>query len=340
MAKKRAKKRLAKKRLKDVKKKAAPVKKKIKKDVAASKPVKKTEVKATAEIKQKAARLLCIDDEKVIRALLEKILTKAGYKIKLACSGEDALKTMKTEAVDLCVIDLKMPGMGGMAFLARMKELYPDTEAVILTGFGDIDTAVDAMKKGAFNFVAKPFKKDTFITIIERALERKLMKKDLEETRTAMREMEGEASKKIGELEGELAAIEVAKKALGEEFNAIRKSLLDKTGKRGDLEKKVMSLERVAGQIKGMEEKLVASEKEKREALKKAQKLEKELAAKVATNIQLGDRLEQAKTDLEDLKKGVAKEKKEPPEKEKEETKTTLSDIHQALADFRKEIEE
>ncbi|MEE8360147.1 MAG: response regulator [Candidatus Omnitrophota bacterium] len=331
--------------------KAAPVRKVKKKGVSKAEAEakvkeearKKAEVEVEEDIaapKKAKAKVLSIDDEEVIRTLLKKILTKAGYGVKLAASGEEGLRVMKKEAFDLCIIDLKMPGMGGMAFLGRMKELYPDTEAVILTAFGDIDTAVDAMKKGAFNFVPKPFKKEIFLTIIGRALERRAMKREVEETRTAMREIENEASSKIGQLEDQLAAVEEAKGELGEQFNAIRESLVTGDGKRGDLEKKVISLEKVAGRIKEMEKELVAAEKEKKETFKKAEKLEKELTLKVSSNVELGNKLEEAKTSLDGLKKEVVKKKEAVSSEEKDKLKLSLGDIHKALADFRKEIED
>ncbi len=298
--------------------------------------VPKVEVPREAKL---GLKVLSVDDEEVIRTLLKKILTKAGYEVKLAASGEEGLKLMKKEAFDLCIIDLKMPGMGGIAFLSQMKEDHPDTEAVILTAFGDIDTAVDAMKNGAFNFVSKPFKKDTFLSIIERAVERKIMKKDLEDTKAYMREMENVTSRKIGELQGQLVAVEEAKRELGVQFNKIKQSLVGGTGKHGELEKKVLSLEKVAGQIKEIEEKLVVVEKEKKEAFKRTRQLEKELNRKVSTNVELGNKIEEAKVSLGDLKKEVTQEKEQAPSKEKEELKTSLTDIHQALADFRKEIE-
>lgn len=285
-------------------------------------------------------RVLSIDDEEVIRSLIQKVLTKAGYNVTLAASGEEGLEIMEKETFDLAIIDLKMPGMGGMAFLGKMKELYPDTEAVILTGFGDIENAVDAMKKGAFNFVPKPFKKDTFLTIVDRALERLLMKEELEETKTAMREIENEAAKKIGRLESEIAAVEEAKKELGDHFNAIKQSLIDGTGNQGDLEKKVMSLEKVASQIKNMEGKLVIAEKERESALKKAKKMEKELSARVSGNVALGNKLDEAKDSLKDLKGQVEKEKEEADGEEGDAGNVSLGDIHATLADFRKEIED
>lgn len=332
-------KKTAKKAAKDIKKKPkAPVKPKIKKAaIQKSKIVKKIEA---APVSTKAkANVLSVDDEEVIRSLIKRVMTKAGYAVKLAASGEEGLKIMNKESFDLVIIDLKMPGMGGMAFLGKMKELYPDTEAVILTGFGDIDTAVDAMKKGAFNFVTKPFTKDTFLSIIERALERRLMKKEMEEAKSAVREIEDEAAKRIGKLEGQVAAVEEAKRELGDQFNAIKQQLVDGTGNQGELEKKVMSLEKVASQIKGMEEKLIVSEKEKKDALKKAKNLEKELSSNVSGKVESGNKLDEARASLNTVKSQVKKEKEGAPAEEKIDTQVSLSDIHSTLADFRKEIE-
>ena len=86
------------------------------------------------------------------------------------------------------------------------------------------------------------------------------MKKEMEEAKTALREMENQSAQKIGKLQGQLDAVEQAKRELGEQFNSIRESIANGTESEGELERKVMSLEKVAGQIKTMEEKLVAEE--------------------------------------------------------------------------------
>lgn len=298
-------------------------------------------VKTKVEITKKATgqiKVLSVDDEEVICFLLKKVLTKAGYEVALAASGEEGLKLMKKKSFDLAIIDLKMPGMGGIAFLEKIKNLYPNTEAIILTGFGDIDIAVDAMKKGAFNFLPKPFKRDVFLTIISMALERRTMKTEMEEAKTTIREMENNASQKIGELEGQLIAVEHAKQELGEQFNSIKKVLLDGTGSHSDLEKKVMSLEKVAQQIKAMEEKVVAAESKKKGALRRAKNLGEELNLRISGNIELGNNLSEAKSGLEKLKKETHEEAA-PAQKEESTSGVSLTDIHQALADFRKENE-
>jgi len=312
-------------------KKKAKAKKAVKKEVKEEKVIEKVPQKEKGKIK-----VISVDDEEVIRILLNKMLTKAGYEVKLAASGEEGLKVMKKDSFDLAIIDLKMPGMGGMAFLGQMKELYPDTEAVILTGFGDIDTAVDAMKKGAFNFIPKPFKKDTFLTIIERALERRQMKKEIIEARTAMREAETEAAKKIGQLESQIAGVEEAKRELGEQFNSIKDSLISGKGDRKTLENKVMALEKVAGEIKDMEEKLVSAEEDKKEALDKVRTMEDQLNSEVSSKVELGNKLDEAKKSLGSVKEEVDSGK---DEKAKEGEEISLGDIHKALSDFRKEIE-
>lgn len=307
----------------------------------AKKKVAKEKKKAVVKAPKGSAnrlKVLSVDDEEVIRSLLKKVLTKAGYEVALAESGEEGLKVMQKASFDLAIIDLKMPGMGGIAFLEKMKDLYPNTEAVILTGFGDIDIAVDAMKKGAFNFVPKPFKKDVFLTIISKALERRVMKQEMESAKNAIRDIESEASRKIGELEGQLVAVEQAKAELGEQYNAIKISLVDGTETQSNLEKKVVSLERVAGKIKIMEEKVVAAEKEKREVLRKAKSMEKELASKVSGKIELGNKLDEAKIGLNTIKKEISK--KGGSKKGESADYVSLTDIHHALADLRKESED
>lgn len=322
-------------------KKAAPKKKAVVPKKSSISKAKSDTVKKKAEITEKTTgqiKVLSVDDEEVICFLLKKVLTKAGYEVALAASGEEGLKLMKKKSFDLAIIDLKMPGMGGIAFLEKIKNLYPNTEAIILTGFGDIDIAVDAMKKGAFNFLPKPFKRDVFLTIISMALERRTMKMEMEEAKTAIREIENNASQKIGELEGQLIAVEHAKQELGEQFNSIKKVLLDGTGSHSDLEKKVVSLEKVAQQIKAMEEKVVAAESKKKGALRRAKNLGEELNLRISGNIELGNNLNEAKSGLEKLKKETHEEAA-PAQKEESTSGVSLTDIHQALADFRKENE-
>lgn len=102
------------------------------------------------------ASILIIDDEMAIRKTLTEILGYEGYKIDQAADGEEGLKKFKEKAYDVILCDVKMPKMDGIEFLERAHKINPDTPVIIISGHGNIDTAVEAVKKGAFDFISKP----------------------------------------------------------------------------------------------------------------------------------------------------------------------------------------
>ncbi len=116
-----------------------------------------------------------------------------------AGTGEDALEHLEIAAADLVITDLKMPGMGGMEFLRRLKEKWPDTEVVVMTAYGSIDTAVEAMRCGAYDYLTKPIDRERFPMVVEKALERHALAlenkqlRDRLETRTRFDQMVGES---------------------------------------------------------------------------------------------------------------------------------------------------
>jgi len=96
-------------------------------------------------------RILVVDDEPLIRESLYEILRIEGYRVQMAASGEDALSAMDKGQIDIMVTDFKLPQMSGLELLAEVKEKFSKTEVIVITGYGSIETAVDAMKKGAFD---------------------------------------------------------------------------------------------------------------------------------------------------------------------------------------------
>ncbi|MFP4382904.1 MAG: sigma-54-dependent transcriptional regulator [Spirochaetia bacterium] len=114
--------------------------------------------------------LLIVDDEKNIREGLGKALGQEGYEVILAANGEEASKLVETETVDLVIADLKMPKMGGQELLQRIASAYPTVPVIILTGHGTIESAVTAMRDGAFDFLTKPVNLDRLSILVKRAL--------------------------------------------------------------------------------------------------------------------------------------------------------------------------
>lgn len=144
-------------------------------------------------------RILVIDDEINIRGALVTLLEKKEYQVRGAGSGEEALELLESAAADLVVTDLKMPGMGGMEFLRRLKQKWPDIEVLVMTAYGSIDTAVEAMRRGAYDYLTKPIDRERFPLVVEKALEHHALAfenkqlKDRLETRTRFDHMVGES---------------------------------------------------------------------------------------------------------------------------------------------------
>ena len=117
------------------------------------------------------ARILIVDDEPTILNLLNKILTGQGHEVRPASNGEKALEFLNSETFDLMVSDINMTPIDGMELLRKARQDYPDLGVIMLTAYGTVGTAVEAMKEGAFDYITKPFKLDELVLTIQRALE-------------------------------------------------------------------------------------------------------------------------------------------------------------------------
>ncbi|MEK6582534.1 MAG: sigma-54 dependent transcriptional regulator, partial [Nitrospirota bacterium] len=118
-------------------------------------------------------RILVIDDEDIVRISCQRALEPEGYDVTAVKSGADGLRLLENEAFDLVLTDLKMPDMDGIEVLRRVREGWPDTEVILITGYGTVATAVNAMKLGAFDYIEKPFRPNELIILVSRSLERK-----------------------------------------------------------------------------------------------------------------------------------------------------------------------
>ncbi len=120
-------------------------------------------------------KILVVDDEKVIRDGCRRVLANNQYNVVCAENGRDAMSLLEKEVVDIILLDLKMPVMSGEEVLEETFKLYPDIPIIIITGHGTIDTAVECMKKGAYDFITKPFQIDQFLLTIKRASEKRAL---------------------------------------------------------------------------------------------------------------------------------------------------------------------
>jgi two-component system phosphate regulon sensor histidine kinase PhoR len=116
--------------------------------------------------------ILVVDDEKVIRDGCSRILGPEGYRVLTSVHGQEALAVMAREAVNVVLCDLKMPVMGALEVLEAVGGKYPDVPVIIITGHGTVESAVECMRKGAYDFVTKPFRAEHLTLIVERAFEK------------------------------------------------------------------------------------------------------------------------------------------------------------------------
>src|SRR5437660_8687597 len=121
-------------------------------------------------------RVLVVDDERSMRELLAIMLRQAGHDVTVADGGEAAIKALKSDTFDLVITDLRMREVDGLAVLRAAKEHSPETVVVVITAFASTETAVEAMKLGAYDYITKPFKMDEIKLVLANALERKRLR--------------------------------------------------------------------------------------------------------------------------------------------------------------------
>jgi len=120
-----------------------------------------------------AAQLLLVEDDNAMREMLESLFRQEGYVVSEAASASAALELARETDFDVVLSDIKMPGKSGLELVGELRELRPDTPVVLMTAFGSIDTAVDAMRAGAFGYTTKPFQPEEVIRTVKRALDRR-----------------------------------------------------------------------------------------------------------------------------------------------------------------------
>ncbi|HUI78841.1 MAG TPA: sigma-54 dependent transcriptional regulator [Bryobacteraceae bacterium] len=137
-----------------------------------------TVVETPTAIKTKA-RILIVDDELVVRDSLGKWFTSEGYTAQPVGSAREALEAIQHEEFDIALIDIKMPGMDGMELQARLKEADPDLAVVVMTGYASVETAVQALKRGAYDYITKPVDPDELSHLVANALEHQRTRREV-----------------------------------------------------------------------------------------------------------------------------------------------------------------
>src|SRR6476661_1347810 len=116
----------------------------------------------------KGMAILLVDDEPLIRLSMVDALEAVGYDVRAAASGTEGLDVLRQKTFDLVITDLRLPGADGLTVLKATKDKSPETEVVMITAHGSVETAVGAMKLGAFDYITKPFQMDELLLIVER----------------------------------------------------------------------------------------------------------------------------------------------------------------------------
>src|SRR5215472_10820525 len=134
-------------------------------------------------------RILIVDDELVVRDSLDRWFTSEGYVAFPAPSAREALETISQKEFDIALLDIKMPGMDGMELQARLKEADPDLTVIIMTGYASVDTAVQALKMGAYDYITKPVDPDELSHLVANALEHKRARREVVRLRENLQEV-------------------------------------------------------------------------------------------------------------------------------------------------------
>jgi len=117
-------------------------------------------------------RILVVDDEEVVRNLLQRTLTEAGYDVTTAADGEEALSAVSQGEVEVVLLDIKMPGMSGIEVLGKLTTDWPDICVIVVTAVVDTQTAIEALKMEAYDYITKPFNRDNIVRKVQEAIEK------------------------------------------------------------------------------------------------------------------------------------------------------------------------
>ena len=123
-------------------------------------------------------RLLIVDDEEIVRASLSGWFEEDGYEVAACSSAREALRAMQEGRFDACLTDIKMPGMDGIELQRKLAEIAPDTAVIVMTAYASVDTAVAALKAGAFDYITKPFDPEDLARLVAKAVDFKKLARE------------------------------------------------------------------------------------------------------------------------------------------------------------------
>ncbi len=160
-------------------------------------------------------RLLIIDDEANMRHMLSAVLKKAGYHVETAADGAEGLEMIQESQFDFILCDIKMPKMGGMEFLKLSRDRIGTATVIMMSAYGSIDTAIEAMKSGAYDYISKPFKTDEVYLTLKKAEERESLKAENRLLKERIQKIEGDYNfgKMVAKSKAMQSVFQLAKKA-------------------------------------------------------------------------------------------------------------------------------
>ncbi|MGZ3473258.1 MAG: sigma-54-dependent transcriptional regulator, partial [Polyangiales bacterium] len=132
-------------------------------------------------------RILVVDDEENLRLVLRTLLKRAGYEVETASTGEEALEKVEAFGPDVVITDVRMPKMSGIDLLAALRAKQSPATVIVMSAYGSVDLALEAMKAGAYDYVAKPFKPDEVLLVLKKAEEREVRRRENQTLREAIR---------------------------------------------------------------------------------------------------------------------------------------------------------
>ena len=146
----------------------------------------------------RSGTVLVIDDEEIMREILETLLAREGYEVKLAAGGPEGIELARSGPVDAAIVDVMMPGMDGIAVLDELRKIDEQMAVLMITAFASVETAISAMKRGAFDYITKPFKNDEVLVVLGNAMERRRLQAE----NVALRQSLQERSSRFGDIIG------------------------------------------------------------------------------------------------------------------------------------------
>lgn len=169
---------------------------------------------------QKSGKLLIVDDEEVALRNLERVMSKAGYSVTAVQSGEEALALLETQDFDLLLTDLRMEKVDGMRLLKACRSLHPDSEVIMITGYASAQSAVEAMKQGAFYYITKPFRLDEVRKVVAEAMEKIRLRNENRSLKQQVEALQGQVQI-VTQDSGMLRLLELARQVAPTDCNVL-----------------------------------------------------------------------------------------------------------------------